>query len=364
MKIIEVQPLSIRWDQGGSSSWVRIRTDSGLTGYGEASPMYGGHASLQVIADCRDWLIGRDPLDQQVIQDHLFFKMAKLGPDGAMAAALAALDIALWDIRGKAMGMPIHKLLGGAHRPVLPFYASIGGNGVRTVDEVLKAVESWLDLKPSLIKIRFDADRTRRDVDLPGDMAKARAVRQLVGDSIGLSFDANNGYSVQGAIRVGRLLEELEYVWFEEPVQPFHTQSFEKVAGALDIPVAAGEQEYTLQGIGRLIDAGVGIVQPDIVKTGGFTGLMQMAALARTYGVDLVPHQTQPLIGMVANLHLVSTLLHGHHPVESNERPGRQHAAVANPPIPMDGAYELPTGPGLGLEFVESEIERRITVWG
>ena len=109
----------------------------------------------------------------------------------------------------------------------------------------------------------------------------------LVGEGFPLAFDANNGYSVQGAIRVGRVLEELGYVWFEEPVQHYHTDSFAKVVAALDIAVSAGEQEYTLQGIKRLIEAGIDIVQPDIVKTGGFTGLSDMAALARAYGGTL-----------------------------------------------------------------------------
>ncbi len=164
------------------------------------------------------------------------------------------------------------------------------------------------------MKIRFDADKTTRDVDLAGDIAKARAVRKLVGDDFPLAFDANNGYSVQGAIRVGRALEELGYGWFEEPVQHYHVESMAKVAAALDIAVSAGEQEYTLQGVKRLIEAGVDIVQPDIVKTGGFTGLSDMAALARAYGVDLVPHQTQPSIGHTANLHFVASLTHSHHP--------------------------------------------------
>jgi L-alanine-DL-glutamate epimerase-like enolase superfamily enzyme len=168
-------------------------------------------------------------------------------------------------------------------------------------------VETWLELGPAQVKIRFDADKTARDVDLAGDIAKARAVRTLVGDGFPLAFDANNGYSVQGAIRVGRALEELGYVWFEEPVQHYHVESFAKVAAALDIAVSAGEQEYTLQGIKRLIEAGVDIVQPDIVKTGGFTGLSDMAALARAYGVDCVPHQTQPSIGHTANLHFVAS---------------------------------------------------------
>ncbi len=150
-------------------------------------------------------------------------------------------------------------------------------------DAVCRAVEGWLRIEPAMVKIRWDGDKTVRDADVAGDIAKARAVRKLVGDAFPLAFDANNGYSVQAAIRVGRALEELGYLWFEEPVQHYHTASFEQVCRALDIAVAAGEQEYTLQGVKRLIDAGVRIVQPDIVKTGGFTGLSDMAALARAH---------------------------------------------------------------------------------
>ncbi len=130
-------------------------------------------------------------------------------------------------------------------------------------------------------QIRFDADKTTRDFDLAGDIAKARAVRALVGDDFPLAFDANNGYSVQGAIRVGRVLEELGYVWFEEPVQHYHTGSFESGRRARHRGGGGRAGIRTLQGIRRLIEAGVDIVQPDIVKTGGFTGLSDMAALAR-----------------------------------------------------------------------------------
>ena len=108
----------------------------------------------------------------------------KLGPEGALTGALAALDIALWDLKGKATGLPIYKLIGGAWRTALPFYASIGGNGERSLDEVLRVVEARLKDQPAAIKIRFDNDRTLLDADIPGDIAKARAVRKLVGDAL------------------------------------------------------------------------------------------------------------------------------------------------------------------------------------
>ena len=365
MKIARVEPFHVEWGAGRNrSAWVRIWTDAGAYGLGEASPMVHGNASLEIIASAfTPMLLGADPLEPRVIQDRLFHEHIKVGPEGAYAGALAAIDIALWDLRGKVLGQPVWKLLGGAWRHELPFYASIGGNGQRSVDEVCRVVEKWLELGPAQVKIRFDADKTARDVDLAGDIAKARAVRTLVGDGFPLAFDSNNGYSVQGAIRVGRALEELGYVWFEEPVQHYHVESFAKVAAALDIAVSAGEQEYTLQGIKRLIEAGVDIVQPDIVKTGGFTGLGDIAALARAYGVDFVPHQTQPSIGHTANLHFVASLTHSHHPAEYNGPYQVQDVVFRTPVRPANGKFVLSDAPGLGLELDETELRKRMIPW-
>ena len=282
----------------------------------------------------------------------------KLGPEGALSGALAALDIALWDLKGKLFDQPIYKLLGGAWRTSLPFYASIGGNGERSVDDVLRVVEIRLKDQPAAVKIRFDNDRTKPDLDTPGDIAKARAVRRLVGDGFPLAFDANNGYSVGGAIRVGRVLEELGYWWFEEPVQHYHVKAMGEVAQRLDITVSAGEQTYTLSGIADLIAAGVRMVQPDIVKMGGITGLLRCAALAHAHGVELVPHQTQPTIGHTANIHLVASQLHATKPCELNDPSPRQHAVFENPPKPVDGLFHLPAGPGLGLRINEAELTK------
>src|SRR5437762_7617768 len=251
--------------------------------------MQRGLASLGIVArDIAPMLIGQDPLDHAVLLDTAFHRFAKLGPEGALTGALAALDIALWDVKGKFLGQPIYKLLGGAWRTSLPFYASIGGNGERSVDEVVCVVEARLTDKPAAAKIRFDADRTRLDSDIPGDIAKARAVRRLVGDGVPLAFDADNVYSTGGAIRVGRALEELGFWWFEEPVQHYHAKAMGEVARRLDITVSAGEQTYTLSGLADLIAAGVRMLQPDIVKMGGITGMIRCAALAQAHGVELV----------------------------------------------------------------------------
>src|ERR1051325_1790294 len=174
MKIRDIEAFQVSWAPGDApqqrSAFVRVHTDDDISGIGEASPMQGGLASLGIIArDITPMLIGADPLDHAVLLDTALHRFAKLGPEGALTGALAALDIALWDVKGKSLGQPIYKLLGGAWRTALPFYASIGGNGAgRSVDEVLRIVERRLKDKPAAIKIRFDNDRIALDSDIAG----------------------------------------------------------------------------------------------------------------------------------------------------------------------------------------------------
>jgi len=369
MKIDRVEAFQVRWSPDDRadqrSAFVRVWTDDGLSGIGEASPMQGGRASLGMIVDnIAPALKGADPLDHAVIQDRLMHRLVKLGPEGALTGALAAIDIALWDLKGKRFGQPLYKLLGGAWKTALPFYASIGGNGAeRRLDDVLRIVEKRLQGKPAAIKIRFDNHRVDLDADIPDHLEKARTVRKLVGDAFPLAFDANNGYSPGGAIRVGRVLEELGYWWFEEPVQHYHIRGTGEVARKLSITVSAGEQTYTQAGLAELIDAGVRIIQSDIVKIGGVTGVVRASPLAQAHGVELVPHQTQPMVGHLANLHVCAVQMHATKPCEWNDPSTRTHAVFDAPPVPVDGLFHLPDRPGLGIDFDEKALaERRIDV--
>jgi L-alanine-DL-glutamate epimerase-like enolase superfamily enzyme len=132
-----------------------------------------------------------------------------------------------------------------------------------------------------------------------------------------------------------------------------------EVAQKLDLTVSAGEQTYTLSGLADLIAAGVRMVQPDIVKMGGITGLMRCVALANAHGVELVPHQTQPTIGHMANLHLAASQLHATKPCELNDPSPRMHVVFENPPLPVDGLFHLRQQPGLGLQVNEAELAKR-----
>jgi L-alanine-DL-glutamate epimerase-like enolase superfamily enzyme len=228
-----------------------------------------------------------------------------------VTGAVAAVDIALWDLKGKAFRQPIYKLLGGAWRTRIPFYASIGGNAARDVDGVVKTVEARLKAEqPSAIKIRWDGTRSEIDRDIAGDIAKARGRAPAGGRRLPVGvrrqqslFDRRRD---QG--RAGARGSRLRLVRGARRVLP--SKAMGEVAQRLDITVSAGEQSYTLQSVAALIDSGVRMVQPDIVKMGGVTGLMQCAALCHAHGVEFVPHQTQPAIGNAANLHVLATYMH------------------------------------------------------
>lgn len=142
-------------------------------------------------------------------------------------------------------------------------------------------------------------------------------------------------------------------------MQHYHVKAMGEVARRLDITVSAGEQTYTLSALADLIEAGVRMVQPDIAKMGGITGLLRYAALAHAHGVELVSHQTQPTIGHMANLHIVGTLLQGVKPAEWNDPSLRTHAVFENPPVPVNGLFHLSDEPGLGLRLNEAELARR-----
>jgi L-alanine-DL-glutamate epimerase-like enolase superfamily enzyme len=362
--IKSIEAFQVSWEPndapGRRTAFIRVTTTDGIVGHGEASPMLGGEHSLGIIRDFAPSLIGADALDHAVLYDRLLHKYVKLGPEGAVTGALAALDIALWDIKGKYLNQPIYKLLGGAWRTEIPFYSSVGNNAFRTLDETLRAVEERFKSEtPAAIKFRLDGDRSRQDVDVAGDIAKIRAVRRLVGDDFPLAYDASNQYSVGTAMRVGRILEELGYIWFEEPVQHYNVRAMGEIAQRLSITVSAGEQSYTTQAIVDLINAGVRMVQPDLIKMGGITGLMQCMAICHANAVEFVPHQTQPAIGHVANLHVLATLMHMTKPAEFADPSPRMNIAYDNLPVPKDGKFVVPSGPGLGLSVNDAELDKR-----
>ncbi len=215
MRIARVETFQVQWQPADTpaqrSAFVRVWTDDGRVGLGEASPMQGGRASLDMIAhNIAPSLIGTDPLDHAVLQDRLMHRLVKLGPEGALSGALAAIDIALWDLKGQLLGQPIHKLLGGAWRTTLPFYASIGGNGAaRPLAEVLRVVEpGWPTSRPR----SRSASTTTASIWTPRSPTTSPRPAPSAASSAPTSpwpSTPTTATRSSGALRVGRVLEEL-----------------------------------------------------------------------------------------------------------------------------------------------------------
>ena len=356
MKIADIRayPLKTR------TALVRVFTDDGIEGIGECSPMNVAVMCHFVETVLRPLVLGKNPLDVERLWDAMYFGTYKLGTEGTQPRAISGVDIALWDIKAKAAGMPLYRLLGGAVRTTFTMYKSIGGGGDMTPGQMLAEVRKAHEQGFRAVKIRMDW-RYQQDVDPAKDLEMFRLCRELLPASTPLSFDANNGYSVSTAIRQGRKLEELGAYHFEEPVSPTNYAGIRAVADALDIPVSAGEHEYTRWQFRNLIlDARPDLLQPDVVKCCGITEMKRVAALAETFDMPVVPHQTQPSIGNAASLALCATLPLSTRPQEfTGPRPDLDELFKESLEF-TNGQITLRDRPGLGLEIDEKALAKAV----
>jgi len=338
--------------------FIVVDTDEGVSGLGECSPMHSptiGRFATEVLAPK---ILGENPLETDRLWHEMMLSTYKLGAQGIQPEATAGIDIALWDIRGKVMEQPIWALLGGKYREKIPMYASIGGGAEMTPAEMAERVDAAVARGFRGIKIRMDWGAGRQDRGLDKDLAMVRECLKITGEGVPLSFDANNGYSVSGAIRQGRRFEELGLRHFEEPVAQFDYPGIAQVADALDIPVSAGEHEYTRWQFRDLILQGrVDIVQPDVVKSGGITETVKIAVLAETFNKVFLPHQTQPTVGTAANLHICASLKWCDWPQELPPERNEALEGIFEHPLEFyDGHFVVLDRPGHGLVIRESVV--------
>ena len=377
MKIIDVKsyPLRTRLEQpfAFSQGWVTYRsativevvTDEGMSGWGEALCM--GLQPPEVAASVVDFalkplLLGADPSDLEPLWHRMYNHTRDYGMKGAVVGGISAVDIALWDIAGKTLGVPVCKLLGGTFRSRVEayatgFYRTVGqGEAERLAKEAENHAMSGF--KTMKIKVGFG---------LEDDIAVVRAVRGAVGEGITLMIDANHGYGVNDAIRLGRALEGVGLRWFEEPVAPEDVAGYRTVRDALGVAVAGGEGEYTLFGFRDLISRGaVDIAQPDLCHVGGFTAGKHILALAHAFGVQVNPHVWGSAIGQAASLQFVASVpisnpsLYAKEPIfeyDCSAHPFRSQL-VKNPLQQKDGFIDVPMDPGLGVDVDRTVLER------
>jgi D-galactarolactone cycloisomerase len=341
---------------------VEIETDDGIVGWGEC---YGPSAVAKAFIDTQlaQQIIGRDPFDIEVIWEHLYNRIKDYGQTGMAIAAISGIDIALWDIVGKALGKPVHKLIGGAFRTEVQAYATglYFTDMDRLVEEAVEEAEGYVAEGFRAVKMKIGLGEIARD------HARVAAVRKAIGADIRLMVDSNHCFSVPNAIRLGRRLEQLDIEWFEEPISPEDVDGYVEVTRALDMAVAGGENDFTRWGFrDKIVRKAMDIVQPDVCAAGGITECKKIAAMATAHGVECVPHAWGSAVGLAASIHFLAAIpdqppsLFPRPPLlefEQEENPFRDHLAL-EPIRQVKGIVKVPEGPGLGIEVDRAVIER------
>lgn len=361
MKITRVSSFLIEYPFGSESLLVRIDTDAGIAGWGECSPMNVRVISSYIRHALAPYLIGQDPFDVELLLERMFVENYKIAGQ-SLAIAMSGVEVALWDVMGKALGVPVYKLLGGAYRKKVRVYASSMSRSItpeREAERLAKLVE---EKGFTAVKVRI-GKRWGFDEDVaPGrSEAVVREVRKRLGEGVDIMVDANSCFTASRAIEIGRRLEKYGIFWFEEPCPYLDLDSAAKVAQALDIPVALGEQEWDLRRFKEMMQKGAAdVVQPDPIKAGGLSICKKVAALAEAFGCVCAPHQTQPL-GTVVALHFVAATPCCRYPLEYNIEENfkaKMSLLLKKPLEVIDGHLEVPEEPGLGVKINEEAVRR------
>jgi L-alanine-DL-glutamate epimerase-like enolase superfamily enzyme len=340
--------------------FIRVYTDEGLIGIGEC--FRRGPEVTRTIVDSvlKPVLLGKDPLDTGVRWAEMVRASSALDLGGALFIGIAGVDVALWDLKGKALGVPIYRLLGGKVRDRVRMYASSMRRDLPPVEEARRAV-SFAEAGYTAYKLHGAVPGA---IDDPADhtVETVREIRAAVGDSFEILVDVNAAYSVHHAIEIGKALEDLGVFHFEEPRPHYDLDGLASIADALTIPIASGENMFTHWQFRDLIIKGrVDILQPNIVKAGGFTELQRIGALASAFSKPITVHNTQPIVKTAAHLHFCISHPNAVYAQEYNIEPIsiRDEWPILKIPLEVkDGYMDVPDGPGLGIELDDKVVKR------
>jgi D-galactarolactone cycloisomerase len=341
---------------------VEVGTDEGITGWGEC--FGGGNVALanRVIVEqvIQPMVIGMNPLDREVIWHKVYNLLRDHGQKGMPIQSLSGVDIALWDIAGKALGLPVYKLLGGAFRETIPVY----GYGMM-LQRVPDLAARFADESAAIVELGFQAMKMKIGISPEQDIELASSVRNAIGPDIKLMVDANHAYTAREAIPLGRELEKLGVYWFEEPVTSEDHQGYRDLCEALDMNIAGGEGEFSRWGFRDFIQKRcVDVLQPEVCGLGGITEYQKVLALAHAHFIPVVNHVWGAAVAVAVNIHLLTALPDlpgGAHPVqpmlEYDTTPNKFREELLSTPLNVldqvkknGGFITIPRGPGFGFE--------------
>lgn len=339
-----------------SAIYVEIQTDEGVSGL--FGPIDRTQAFI-IANDLRPFLLGRDALATELLFD-LMLRLNRHGRSGLFMTAISVIDCALWDLKGKAWGQPIYRLLGGPTRVAVPAYASMLGYSIEP-DEAAKTAQDFQAQGYQAQKWFFRYGPGEGAAGMAKNLAMAQAVREAVGPDYGLMFDAFMSWTVQYATKMVQALEPLNPTWMEEPIPPERVTEFVKLRNASSVPIATGEHIYTRwQTKELLVNGAVDFLQNDPDWTGGISELVKICALASAFEVPLIAHGHS----LLSALHVAGSQSPATVPMVEYllaHQPNKQY--FHNPVYqPENGAVTLPDLPGLGIVLDESKIEARVDV--
>lgn len=348
--------ISVPLDTTRTALFVKIETDGGIVGWGETAPIGGTRGAIDDALG--PLLIGRNPLDYRAITRDLW------GPNFYEPLAIGALDTAINDIRGKALGVPVAELFGGRLRTSVPAYASAMSylEGEEPEQQFPSEAARLVGAGFRALKMRLGRYSVRREAVV------AKEVRKAVGPDIKLFCDANAAYTITAALEMGEVLADLDFGFFEEPLpqSPEYT-GYPELRERLPLPLAGGEALGDRGQAKSLLERrGVDIIQPDVSLCGGIPEVLFIAEMAALFGVPIIPHCWGGAVLLAATTHLLALLPDPHWgfptdtpllELDQTENPWRTEI-VKTPLEFKDGSVTVPTGPGLGIEVDEAAIQR------
>lgn len=338
---------------------VKITTDEGVYGWGEG---YGPADVIQKgIALLEPLLIGKNPLENESLWFEMYRKTLDFARRSVLFAAISAIDIALWDIKGKALNLPVSTLLGGRHRnKVVPYATGLYFSDSKTlVQDLVVEAKAYVDQGFKAIKMKVG-------LSIKDDIEHVKNVRKAIGKDIKLMVDSNHAYSLREAVELARKIESYDITWFEEPVSPEFYDQYSELRSKTSIPIAGGECEYLRYGFLQLLqNKSVDIAQVEICASGGLTEAKRIGSLASTFGVDLIPHVWGTGIGFHAALHFIANIepLPGRlFPPDIFIEYDRTENAIRDqltfPVVKMNNGYiDVPQSPGLGIDIDTSALK-------
>jgi len=367
MKVTKVETLC-----ASRFMYVKIETDEGVTGIGELHPASGTGGTPFLpragVAYCAEYLVGKDPLQIERHWQHMFRRCLFRGGADVMAA-IGAIDIALWDIKGKTLGQPVYALLGGPTREKVRLYTHLKGNTPQALADEAKALVAdgytALRLYPfgDFGSADFEEGRGLENMSYMAMVRQAQervaAVRQAVGPDLDLMIDVVNRLSPAEAIAVGRALEPYGLYFFEDPIEPENMDAWEYVAANVPMPLAMGERLYTIYQYQDLLNhKGAAYLRPDLSLAGGITNIKKIAALAEANYVSVVPHNPLSCVLTAACVQLDAAV----HNIALQEYPGDEYdnpkRDLVKEPLKREGGYLLvPNTPGIGIELNEEAFK-------